>query len=224
MNFIVRAWRGQATLQHVVIADVAGGMLLSLLFAGAMTVDSEPNKLLLAAWVVGLLTFSVWAVVALWRCAFNSRFRLLGYIVRVWAVLGALLLVIRLLIAGLIGYFSMHHESPSVTTEAPTLNAEACNKAVKAYQDAYQASDVDTLEATQVAVGVACGGLTPEQAAAQADYAATIAAAKVPVTPCIDAMLKHQEAVKARDKGRAEYFKEQIGQQCVNNAAAGTHP
>lgn len=93
-NPILRYWRGEGPLWKIYwLYGVLGSTLLAGLYWAALD--------LRLAWLQQLLlpllgAYTVWIVVAVWRCAFNTREEFYGHLARAltiaWAINAALLL------------------------------------------------------------------------------------------------------------------------------------
>lgn len=99
---IARAFSGQERLVVVFwLYAVLGGVLVSALSrfglnaadsAGTRTAEIALSGLVL---LLGIAYYS-WALVSVWRCAFNARRRFWGYVARTYAVAQAALIVYAL--------------------------------------------------------------------------------------------------------------------------------
>ena len=80
-NFISYGWRGHFPLViafwgyyilgRIIVLAVAAALLLSLGFLG---------------WFLAILVwfpYWIWSIVMLWRCAFNTEYEFLGYLIRI---------------------------------------------------------------------------------------------------------------------------------------------
>lgn len=92
-DWITNAWRGYTSLVKVFwIYNVLAGLTISL--AAVLLGDLTFLKFILFALLV--FPYSIFLVVATWRCAFNTDYPVFGYIARgyvILAVLGAIGLI-----------------------------------------------------------------------------------------------------------------------------------
>ena len=84
MNFIKRAWRGEEKLWKV--------FLLPLLLFFFLSALLNPIKSLYIGTVFQyifqflLVSYTIWYIVSLWRCAFNTQRKMYSYIARLFAL------------------------------------------------------------------------------------------------------------------------------------------
>jgi len=87
-NFISRSWLGTEKLWKVFwLYNVLTGLVVDFIFNKLLLGN---NNQLTALFVALLAPYFIWVFVALWRCAFNSRWPALGYVVRALIVLALL--------------------------------------------------------------------------------------------------------------------------------------
>lgn len=99
MGFVKRAWKGETKLWIVfwlfgvavtTVGFIAFGLLMGILL-GVLSMTGAP---LIVVKVLGILViiipviYYIWNAVSLWRCAWNAKLKIWGYIVRVLVVLG----------------------------------------------------------------------------------------------------------------------------------------
>ena len=81
-NFVTYGWRGAFplviafwgyyVLGRIVVLAIAAALLFTLGFFGWF--------LAIIVWI----PYWIWSIVMLWRCAFNTEYHFLGYVVRIW--------------------------------------------------------------------------------------------------------------------------------------------
>ena len=94
MNDIMAAWNGKEKLWKVfwLYNFLLGTLLLSAMdyLVGLGTVIEVITYLIVLVW-------AVWVLVSLWRCAFNAKWRIWGYLARALVVLTVLMAMLALL-------------------------------------------------------------------------------------------------------------------------------
>jgi hypothetical protein len=90
MNWIKRAWRGEEKLWKVFwIYWVIASIIIRIIDKATGNTNAEVyTKLDLLEILYGL-----WILVSLWRCAFNTKWKYLGYLVRLWCSLVLILII-----------------------------------------------------------------------------------------------------------------------------------
>ena len=91
MEQLTKAWKGEEKLWKVFWLY---NFMLGALITTGLEAVSGINWLLAAVFAVFALVWAVWVVVALWRGAFNSRWRGWGYIVRGLLVLAVIAFIL----------------------------------------------------------------------------------------------------------------------------------
>ena len=91
MSFIGRAWRGQEKLRKVYWYGILARFILSFI-VGVATASLGPDGLGIQLLI--LAPFYLFFVICVWRCAFNARWKIWGYILRTLIVLSCVGLVI----------------------------------------------------------------------------------------------------------------------------------
>ena len=94
MSWFKRAWRGEAKLWQVFWFPWALGLFLWLLsylfpFVAEFLWRVASGNAGLVPFVLNMffsLCVEIWAIVAIWRCAFNVRQQFWGYLARIWVV------------------------------------------------------------------------------------------------------------------------------------------
>ncbi|MCP5362049.1 MAG: hypothetical protein H6908_05395 [Hyphomicrobiales bacterium] len=83
-----RAWNGQERLWKVfwiygVVVGLVIGFLAGILVLTLFGAEYVPGRIINFV----ILPYKIWIWVALWRCAFNTNWKILGYVVRVMIAL-----------------------------------------------------------------------------------------------------------------------------------------
>jgi hypothetical protein len=93
-----RAWLGEESLSLVFWGYYVLGAFGVSLLLGLVAVTGQIHNFPILRWIsVALaLIYFVWAVVSVWRCAFNIKNKIYGYIARIIVVLGAASMVSRI--------------------------------------------------------------------------------------------------------------------------------
>jgi hypothetical protein len=101
MHWLKRAWQGEERLWKVfwIYVILAGGILDAIQQAG-FSFLIKPNVhlsplqvppwaiIVVGLWMVFSILYIIWLSRALWKCSFNTRWRILGYAARIVFVLG----------------------------------------------------------------------------------------------------------------------------------------
>ena len=108
-KYIIRAWKGEERLWIVFwLYGVLGLSFLTILqiFLQAVGTSAEKNGhsttgivIIMSFITIFAIAYIVWAICSLWRCAFNAKWKWLGYLSRgyvLWSVLSSLILIIAL--------------------------------------------------------------------------------------------------------------------------------
>lgn len=122
-GFIGRAWRGEEKLWKVFwLYGVVGGIVLQTL----ITVLAGVGGMFLAIpGLILMLAFAVWNIVSVWRCAWNAKAKVWGYIVRVLCVLSGLSYVSTLLAVGGMMFVGSAVKSGAVNITPAAVTAPA---------------------------------------------------------------------------------------------------
>ncbi len=107
LEFLKKSWNGSEKLWKVFwlyyfLVNIVLNIALKMLpgFFGSL-----PNLLAIPIMVI-VWAYIVWILVSLWRCAFNTEWKVMGYVVRVIVVIFAVLTVLSLG-GGAMGSFMM---------------------------------------------------------------------------------------------------------------------
>ena len=98
MNWIKNAWQGKTPLWKVFwIYGVIGNNLLMIICSAMIG-----NLTSIIISMVIMFAYTIWILVSQWRCAFNTKWRGWGYIVRILAIIAPLLFITGLILGGIV--------------------------------------------------------------------------------------------------------------------------
>jgi hypothetical protein len=87
MGWIISAWRGEERLWKVFwIYGVLLSIILTVIQFVALKFGAVANITLLVIRII----YSIWLLVAQWRCAFNAKWTVWSYVIRIFIILGIL--------------------------------------------------------------------------------------------------------------------------------------
>ncbi len=95
-GFFLRAWRGEEPLWRVFwVYGVVVGIVITIVDS---VLSSFIHGIAYAPFFIFMLAYTVWNIVATWRCAFNAKRRLWGYIARVIMATSSIVVLLSLLL------------------------------------------------------------------------------------------------------------------------------
>ena len=100
MGWILRAWQGQERLWKVFwIYGVILGIILQVI--GSVVAALYGVALQIPA-LIFYIIYTIWLLVAEWRCAFNAEWKIWGYVVRILIIFGQIIIIIGVLAGGVL--------------------------------------------------------------------------------------------------------------------------
>ena len=145
MNFIGRPWKGGEDLWKVfwlygfLFSLVWGYLVKHVGFGPAATLYFQHQPKMMFVWI-GLfagfgIIYKIWLFVSLWRCAFNAKWAIWGYLIRIVEVLEVIAIIGGLLAAYFLGMFSLLAEP--FTGKMNELPSQQVSPACQEIYDAY---------------------------------------------------------------------------------------
>lgn len=118
MTFLANAWRGHARTWQVFLSLVVLPFAVHLTYLGRLGVggilDLSLNKILLVE--IPWASIQIFGAICLWKCAFQLRWRPLGYLVRTFSILVGMLVVVPPVISWFVVH-SLRKGEPAATAQ-----------------------------------------------------------------------------------------------------------